>query len=135
MKKLILCLTVIVIAVCSVACNVVTDNVEGSDIAVITVSSDVLEITSTTTLLDYMNELKSKGKISFSMADGMITEINGKSAGGNVYWMLYTDDAELSNEAWGTYEYQQKTYLSAIYGAESLVVKEGATYVWHLQAF
>ena len=44
--------------------------------------------------------------------------------------MLYTDDAENSNDAWGTVVYEGKTYASATLGAESLVIAEDCVYIW-----
>ena len=87
-----------------------------------------------TTLLDVMEDLKEEGTLTFEVANGMITSINGKanSATYNPCWMLYTsdDDPAVSNSAWGTYEYEGKTLASAALGADSLPVKSGEIYVW-----
>ena len=50
------------------------------------------------------------------------------------YWMLYTDDSENSNTAWGQIEYDGKIYGSAALGAGELVIKDGLTYIWYYQA-
>ena len=44
--------------------------------------------------------------------------------------MLYTSDENNANNAWGTIEYKGKVYGSALFGAETLIVKDGYTYVW-----
>ena len=49
--------------------------------------------------------------------------------------MLYTDDSENSNTAWGQIEYDGKIYGSAALGAGELVIKDGLTYIWYYQAF
>ena len=102
---------------------------------VIVVSSDVMTVTSETKLIDYMNALKEEGKIDFEISNGMVMSINGKSGESNEYWMLYTDDTENSNDSWGTYTYEEKSYGSATLGAEALPIKEGKTYIWALQTF
>lgn len=87
------------------------------------------------TLFEYMSDLKDKGELSFSFDDGMITQLNGVSNTTNSYWMLYTDDDENSNTAWGTYEYEGKTLGSSALGADSLVVVDGCVYVWVYETF
>ena len=85
------------------------------------------------TLLDVMEDLKEKKELTFEMADGMITSINGtaNAATYNPCWMLYTSDEDplVSNSAWGTYEYGEQTLASAALGADSLPVKTGEIYV------
>lgn len=101
----------------------------------ISVSDYYCEITSTLTLLNYMNALKESGEISFVIENGMIVQINDVEQSTNSYWMLYTDDEENSNAVWGTIVYEGKSYSSASLGAESIVVKEGFTYIWNYQTF
>jgi polar amino acid transport system substrate-binding protein len=70
--------------------------------------------------------------------NGMVMAINGlynDVVSWSASWMLYTNDAELSNTAWGTCEYQGEIYGSAMYGAESLTVKNGCRYIWVYQTF
>ena len=58
-------------------------------------------------LLDVMNELQAKGELSFEVdATKMVTSINGKEnpADWSACWMLYTSDADFSNETYGTYD-------------------------------
>ncbi|MBO7297704.1 MAG: DUF4430 domain-containing protein [Clostridia bacterium] len=89
------------------------------------------------TLLTYMQELKEQEKLSFELANGMVTSINGKAnaADFSSCWMLYTSDSENANEAWGVVEYEEKSYGSATLGAESLIVKTGEIYIWWYQSF
>lgn len=90
------------------------------------------------TLEDYMAALQEAGKLSYVASDGMVTEINGKKAdyaADKTNWMLYTDDEENSNSAWGTYEHDGKTLASASLGMGDLPLKEGAVYVWVIVKF
>ena len=86
------------------------------------------------TLKDYMDYLKENGKLSYTIRNGMVTEINGISQTTNSFWMLYTDDAENASDEWGI-EYDGKIYGSANLGAEALAVKEGCIYIWAYQTF
>ena len=86
------------------------------------------------TLLDIMEDLQKEKALTFEIANGMITSINGTANAPtfNPCWMLYTsdDDPAVSNSAWGTYEYKGQTLASAALGADSLPVKSGEIYVW-----
>lgn len=132
MKKrllwVLLCI-VTVFGVCFAACNKTPDPVA------ITVSDS----TEGETLYEYMCDLEEKGELSFEYSDSQygayVTAINGVSNTTNSSWMLYTDDAENSNNAWGTYEYEGKTLGSASLGAGSLVVVDGCVYVWVYETF
>lgn len=86
-------------------------------------------------LIDYMNRLQDKGELTFEVSDGMVTTVNGKSQANNSYWMIYTNDADNSNEAWGTFEHEGKIYGSATLGVEELPLKEGCIYVLAYQSF
>ena len=111
--------------------------IEG-DTVVITVDGDYLDITETTVLLDYMKALKNDGVLDYTLSDdGMVTAINGQQnpADWSKCWMLYSNDAELTNEAWGTVTVDGVTYFSAILGAESLPIKDGKIYVWEFKSF
>ena len=87
------------------------------------------------TLKAYMDDLQERGKLTYTISNGMVTEINGKSQTLNSYWMLYTSDEENASTEWGTFEYEEKLYGSATVGAESLTVKEGCIYIWAYQTF
>ena len=84
------------------------------------------------TLKDCMDDLKTRGELELNVNNGMISSINGTDnpADYSYCWMLYTDDAENSNSAWGTIEHEGKTYASATLGAESLVIAESCVYIW-----
>lgn len=125
-------LTLTVISVFFVACDSFKKEVEPIAIDLTGVVVEEGE-----TLLDIMEDRKSEGKLAFEITNGMITSINGvaNSATYNPCWMLYTSDEEMSSEAWGTVEYDGKTLGSAIVGAETLLVKTGALYVWVYQSF
>lgn len=84
------------------------------------------------TLEEFMSDCKGKGKLDYRTENGMITSVNGidNSASEGLYWMLYTDDEERSNPAYGTADYQDKTYAMASYGAESLIIEKGCIYIW-----
>ncbi|MGN1372835.1 MAG: DUF4430 domain-containing protein [Candidatus Coproplasma sp.] len=122
---LLLCLIATVFGVCFVGCNKEVEPVA------ITVS----QAYDGETLLQYMEDMQKDGELSFTVSDGMVTGINGTSQTTNTYWMLYTSDTENANTAWGTYEYDGQTLGSAIYGAESLTVKNGCVYVWVFTTF
>lgn len=87
------------------------------------------------TLTDVMTALQEEGELSFTITGGMITEINGKSNTASDYWMLYTSDTEMSNTEWGTVDYEDETYASAILGADALAVVDGGLYIWDYQSF
>ena len=131
--KVVLSLIICILMLFSFAC-VNTDTVPAvdGDYVILTAA----ESEDCANLLDYMNKINGSESLkSFEISNGMITTINGKKASGNVYWMLFTDDAEYSNEQWGSIEVGGVIYYSATLGAESLPVKAGATYVWYAQEF
>ena len=88
-------------------------------------------------LIDYMNQLAQKGELECTIADGMITSINGieNPADYSSCWMLYTSDADNANAAWGTVEYEGAEYGSAISGAETLKIKPDHLYIWVFKSF
>ena len=88
-------------------------------------------------LIDYMKILKEKGELELEIENGMITSINGidNPADFSSCWMLYTSDAENSNAAWGTVEYEGKEYGSAVSGAEALKIKPDQLYIWVFKSF
>ncbi len=89
------------------------------------------------TLMDYMATLKEKGELEYSVANGMITSINGieNPADYSSCWMLYTGDEDNANSAWGTVSYNGNEYGSAVIGAEVLKVKAGCQYIWVFKSF
>ena len=151
LKKVLVVLTILSTLLCFVSCSKSDESVKSKnpalattlvkvdgDVITITVDSDYLDITETTVLLDYMKALKNDGAIEYTLSnDGMIVSINGQEnpADWSKCWMLYSNDAELTNEAWGTVTVDGVTYFSAILGAESLPIKDGKIYVWEFKSF
>ena len=139
MKKTLRILVVLVLALTAFSLFACSDpNVNAEDnLFVFTVDSKDYAVTATTTVKDYMDKLAADEKVSFKFSGGMVTEINGQANTLNFSscWMLYTDDAEMSNADWGTYDYNGKTLGSAMLGAEALVVKDGCTYAWVYTTF
>ena len=136
--------TIIAFAMLVVLCNFVACEPkeplvikESDTYIVISVSNEQMEITSDTTLVEYMNLLKEDGQISFEINDGMITSVNGidNPADWSSCWMLYTSDTDNANSMWGKIEYNGKVYGSAVLGAESLKIKDGCLYIWVFQSF
>ena len=83
-------------------------------------------------LIEFMDHTKTEGSLDYTADGTFITSVNGiyNSAESGDYWMLYTDDADNSNAAWGTIEYEGKTYASAALGADSLVIAKDCVYIW-----
>ena len=88
-------------------------------------------------LIDYMDTLVKDGKLTCIIENGMVTSINGiaNPADFSSCWMLYTSDEENANAAWGTVEFEGKTYGSAISGAETLKIKADQLYIWVYKSF
>lgn len=89
------------------------------------------------TLLDVMSALQEEEALTYTLSGTMVNGINGKEnkADFSACWMLYTSDAEMANNDWGTYTYKDATYGSAILGADALPVLSGATYIWVYTTF
>ena len=131
MKKLTQFIAIVLLMVCSLclfSCDKPAEDV------VITVDATKMEIEDKT-LKDYMDYLVSEGEMTYEISNGMITEVNGVKNGTNQYWMIYTNDFEYSNTAWGTYEKDGATYSSATLGIEELPIKDGAIYILTYQTF
>ena len=122
-------LATVLLSVFCFACNGNDGNVEP---VVITVSQTVEE---NTTLLEVMQTKKAAGELDFQMENGMIVQMNATKNTMNTFWMLYTTDTENANAEWGTFEWNGKMLGSAIAGANTLVVKQGETYVWVYKTF
>lgn len=143
MKRKIWVLSFLLALVCACLCFVGCDKKDEQKTVECSVISStqtqvVISVTSLTgewTLEECMEKLSTEGQITYTLSGGMLTELNGKANGGNNYWMLYTSDAEFANTSWGTVDYDGKTYASAVFGAETLPVKEGNTYIWAYQSF
>ena len=114
-----------------------TNLVITEDHVIIKITQEALDGATEMTLMDYMDTLKGKGELEFSITDGMITSINGvdNSADYSSCWMLYTSDEDNANKAWGTVEYEGKEYGSALSGAETLKIKADQLYIWVYKSF
>ena len=101
---------------------------ETDEFIIITPSAEFVD----KTLKECMDDLKTRGELDFTSNNGMISSINGidNPADYSYCWMLYTDDAENSNDAWGTIEYNGKTYASSTLGADSLIIAKDCVYIW-----
>ena len=130
--KRIICSLLIIAIVLMVGCLVACTGKEGEVVIKIDKGYD---LSKGDTLVDYMEYLDEKERLDYELENGMITEINDLENGLNSYWMLYTDDPNFSNDAWGTYEYKGKTYGSATLGACSLKINKEYTYIWVYQTF
>ena len=88
-------------------------------------------------LIDYMDTLVKEGKLTCTIENGMVTSINGidNPADFSSCWMLYTSDADNSNAAWGTVEFEGNQYGSASSGAETLKIKADQLYIWVFKSF
>lgn len=140
MKKFSFLFSVFLLFACLCGCSLKKDDrplvIDEKDSGLVCIHAertDGLQITGDTTLASYMEDLKKAGKIDFEIKNGMVISIDGLKASGGRYWMLYTDDKDNSDNAWGTVMFRGKVYDSAAYGMELLHVKEGCTYIWHLQ--
>ena len=137
MKKFLICLaSVLVLFACFVvsACDDKEPVKADENTVIITVSNSSFDFEGKK-LIDYMDYLQDSKELTYTVANGMVTSINGKSNTTNSFWMLYTSDTENSNNAWGTFEHEGALYGSATLGAEALVLKEGCIYVWAYQTF
>lgn len=114
---------------------------------VFTASSSVMELTDTTTVQDYLNALKDKGKITFEGYEGdygyYITSVNGTeertiSSTPTSYegyaWNIYIDFIQLEGDDvyygsdYSTCDYDGTTLYSASYGVSGLPCVEGHVY-------
>lgn len=124
-----------ILAYCFVAACSNKEPLKTDENTVIITASDSSYDFDNKTLKDYMDYLQDNRKFTYSLSNGMVTAINGKSNTARSYWMLYTSDAENSNNEWGTFEYENSIYGSATLGADALTVKEGCIYIWAYQTF
>ena len=126
-------LTILLLFVATTTLFGCTKEVEISDDSII-IRVDISKVEEGATLKDYMDYLNCENKLSYTASSGMVLSINGKSGGVGEYWMLYTSDGENANSGMGTCKYNDEIYGSAIWGFETLKVKDGALYIWVLQA-
>ena len=138
MKKLLsfaLTLMVMLTATLFTACKKEPLVIKESDTYVVI---NVDNATQNETLAGYMFSLTEYQDM-FVIEDGMVVSINGLSNSDETYsyWMIYTNDysEDVSNEAYGTIDYNGTIYYSAAWGAESLKVKNGYSYIFIYQTF
>ena len=132
MKKLSALLLTLLLAFCLASCKKPPVVVSESDTYVVI---NVQNASEGQTLAGYMASLTEYANM-FTIESGMVTSINGISNAPDwsACWMLYTDDAEVSDTAYSI-EYKGKVYGSALKGAETLVVKNSKTYIWVYTTF
>ena len=137
MKKL---LTVFAAVITVLACCFVTackdkEPLKADENTVIITASDSSFDFDNKTLKEYMDHLQERKMLTYTVKNGMVTTLNGKSNTTKSYWMLYTSDSEHADQAWGTFEHEGAIYGSATVGMEALTIKEGCLYIWAYQSF
>ena len=103
----------------------------------ITLDKSIMSDIEGKTLKDYLDLLQEKEYLTYEATAGMLYTLNDRKADSTAgeWWLIYTDDADHSNEDWGKYTVEDKTYYSSTLGYESLPLKEGATYVFVISKF
>ncbi|GEM_PF-3405318 len=145
-KILVLSLALVLLVLCLCACSAKENEQSQDDLPTpIELTSTDLFVVLTpdasnagTTLLEYMNNEKANGNIDFTTdSTNMVTSINGTAnpADYSKCWMLYTTDSNNANATWGRIKYQNTIYDSASLGAASLIITNGAIYIWYYQSF
>jgi len=104
---------------------------KGENYVIINADADYYSINKTT-LSSYMEQLKSDGVIDYTVSDGMLSSLNGVSNAQDWSncWMLYSNDPDVVNTTYGTYDIDGVTYTSAAVGMDILPIKDGYKYVW-----
>lgn len=108
----------------------VTENT--AELVVFTAPDDLEPIS----LKEYLDGLTAAGTLTYTIADGMITSLNGTEnvtgAAGGSYWMIYCDLLEKDGVIYAdpaySYSYNGLALASSSYGAEGLPVLAGYTY-------
>ncbi|MBQ0099873.1 MAG: hypothetical protein KBS91_04950 [Firmicutes bacterium] len=137
MKKFISVLVLITFVFSLFACeSKVPKVIQDSETCIVISTFDCdYTITDKSTLLDYMNYLKNSGEIDFELNGTMLQSINDteNKSDFSYFWALYTSDKDNSNDAWGTVVYNEEIYGSAIFGVDTLRIKENCLYIWLYQ--
>ncbi len=123
MKRIVTIFLTILCSFCLFACK-------EKEVAPVVIDLNEVTVEENAVLLDVMEDLQSRGELTFAIENGMVVAINGTKNATNAYWMLYTSDTDNANDAWGTYEYEGESLGSAVVGAATLEVKTGELYVW-----
>lgn len=139
-KTLTAIMAVVIVLSCVLAFTAcVNDRIQLTDTAVfVTVGTKYMSNLKDKTLKDYLDVLVEKELISYEAVGGMVITINGKTADyakDKTSWMIYSNDSENTDEAWGTYENEGVTYASTTKGIEELPIKDGCTYVFVITQF
>lgn len=147
MKKLTKILSVIaiiailVMSFALVACTKKT-YVQQTDTAIaFTIDKDIMPDCTGKHLVDYLNALQEKGELTYEVQAmgtyNMLIKINDRTADATKgeYWFIYADDEENTTEAWGTYEFEGKTYNSTNFGIDDMPIKEGVTFVFMISTY
>ncbi len=132
MKKL-LSLMLTLVTILSLSTFFVSCKEKCVDPVVITISQEAS--VEGLTLQDYMEQLQEDGELSFSIENGMITKINGTKNGTNSFWMLYTNDTENSNTAWGTYEYNEVVFRRQLLERKVYLLKRAVLIFGYIKLF
>lgn len=111
------------------------------DAIVFTASSELLQLSLSTTVKNYIDVLAERGLVTFEGYESaygyFITQINGlaeqSTASGGYSWMLFTDFTDengviYADPAYGTYDYNGNTLASASYGVSYMPCVENYTY-------
>ena len=136
-RGLFVLLTVLLVAAMLTGCKQEPLVIKDSETCiVIKTTEEAMEGNTDMLHIDYMERMREEG-LEFTVSDGMIVSINGidNPADYSSCWMLYTSDAEMSNSTWGTVEYEDEVYGSAVSGAETLKIKPDQLYIWVFQSF
>lgn len=139
MKKLFTLLLTICLVLCStfaISCNK-GGSVKATLVSVSehTIVIKVEEVSGNPMLIEVLENLKGDN-FNYKIVGGMITEINGveNPADWSYCWMIYTNDADFSNSAWGL-THNGEEFGSAILGAESLPVTANCLYILNYTYF
>ena len=141
MKKLSVALMAVVLSLAMLFCFACDKPADDSKKTATLVISNGTEIVKTVTddtnaanVADWMIEMNGEQKIAVTYTDsayGMnISTLQGIEVNGSsTYFAFYADDEENTNDAWGSYTYNNKTYYSCAFGQSDMPLKDGCTYL------
>ncbi len=93
---------------------------------------------------DVLADLKAAGKIDYTSSESQygafIESVNGKKAGANEFWAVYTslvdyENVTYSSTEFGSYEYEGSKLGSANFGVDGLPIVDGMLYVLALSTY
>ena len=141
MKKLLsFTLVICLILACSISASCKDSSASAN--ATIVYSSETMvvikvdEVSGNATLIHAFDSVKGDN-FNYEISGGMITSVNGvqNTADWSYCWMIYTNDADFSNSAWGFITHNGEEFGSAILGAESLPVTANCLYILNYTYF